>query len=104
MSTFVFEVKLPISEHHTCNGDFGINDFNDCAIIKLNVLWKNTVASGSVEQQRDSWLNTAVNLVASSDHVIGRDWRMMADLLHVDRTSVAIALVCFSQDRIEGLF
>ena len=100
--TFVFEVKFPVSEHHSSNGDFSENEFNNSSIIVFDVMGKIAVASPSIEMERNTRLDAAIHFVTPSNHVISRNRRMVTDLFHVQWTTVNVALISLSEYGVEG--
>ncbi len=94
--TFVFEVEGSFSDKQSSNHYLSTNILNLHSIIKLNIMWINTIPTSIIESNRYSRLNTSIFFISSSNQIISRNWGMMTNLLEINRASIYISLISFA--------
>lgn len=99
--TFVCKIESPLPKQNSIDDHPSEIELNDCTIIKFNKARLLRITSYWVKSEADFRTDTAISFIASPDHVIGRDWRMVTDLLKINRTTVNPHLKSFTQDGVE---
>ena len=101
--TFILKVEGALADQQTTYQHLRADVFNLHPIIKLDEMREETVARTRVESHGYLRLHAAVLLVASALQEVGRNRRMMADLLEINGTAVDVALEGLAEDGVEGL-
>jgi hypothetical protein len=97
-------VELPLPDYQVLYDHPRVNQRHPRPVREVDESRLFTPAFAAVETaDADLGLDVAVEGIATTAEIVGRDGRVVAYLLHVERTPSNPALVRLAQNRVEGL-
>lgn len=94
--TFVFKLESTVADKHSSYDYFGTNIFDFVSIVELDKVRVQTIAATLVQSNLYLGFNAAIFFIASALEKVSWDWRMVANLLKIDRAAVDPTLIGFA--------